>query len=138
MAGVELPSADGRDRVVVPVPTTPERARVRGYNQAELLAHVVADALDVPLLRALERARAGPTQVALPPSQRRANVKGAFVARDDAVSGMRGTHVLLVDDVLTTGSTAAAAAVELARTGAPEITLVAFARALPFRRGASR
>ncbi len=124
--------------VVVPVPTTPARIRVRGYNQAELLARSVAGSLDLPLVDGLVRTRGGPTQVALPPSQRRANVKGAFGVRDQEAARISGARVVLVDDVLTTGSTAGAAASELARIGASEVTLVVFARAMPFRRDAAR
>jgi ComF family protein len=124
--------------VVVPVPTTAARVRTRGYNQAELLARSVAATIDLPLVQALERTRGGATQVALPPSQRRANVRGAFAVRDGQAAHVAGAHVVLVDDVLTTGSTAGAAASELARVGASEITLVVFARAMPLRRDAAR
>ncbi len=137
MAKVELPAlVVGGRRIVVPVPTTPARVRKRGYNQALLLARTVAAELGLELTEALTRTRGGATQVALHPSQRRANVRGAFVARTEVLSGLRGVHVLLVDDVLTTGATAGAAAAELARAGVGEITLLTYARALPFLRGA--
>ena len=75
----------------------------------------------------------------MPPSQRRANVKGAFAARGgEAAPRIEGAHVVLVDDVLTTGATAGAAASELVRMGASEVTLLVYARALPFRRDAPR
>jgi len=138
---VELRSASvaprGR-RIVVPVPTTRARARVRGYNQAELLARSVARSLDLPLVDGLIRTRGGATQVALPPSQRRANVMGAFAVREEEAARVTGARVVLVDDVLTTGSTAGAAASELARVGASEVTLVVFARAMPLRRDTVR
>lgn len=127
-----------RRSLVVPVPTTTARVRARGYNQAELLARSVAAALDLPFVQALARTRGGPTQVALPPSQRRANVRGAFALRDGQSARVAGAHVVLVDDVLTTGSTAGAAASELAHVGASEVTLVVFARAMPLRRDATR
>jgi len=122
-------------RVVVPVPTTPARVRRRGYNQALLLAEGVAVGLGLDLIEGLERPREGVTQVSLHPSERRANVKGAFAARDEAVSRLRGAHVTLVDDVLTTGATAVAAATELAGVGVSEVTLLTYARALPFLKG---
>lgn len=118
--------------VVVPVPTTPKRLRHRGYNQAALLAARVAERLRVPCVDALARGRGGPTQVSLPPSLRWANVKGVFAPRADDAR-LRGAHVLLVDDVLTTGATAAAAATALTGMGAAEVTLAAYARALPDR-----
>lgn len=123
--------ANARERsVVVPVPTTPRRLKERGYNQAHLLAERVANLLGLPLRPILARATAPRSQTSLTPRQRRENVRGAF---SPAGKGVRGAKILLVDDVLTTGATAAEAAVTLARAGAAEVTLVAFARALPGR-----
>lgn len=138
MARVAPSAGPSRKRLVVPVPTTQDRLRKRGYNQAALLARGVAEILHLEAIEALVRTRGGPTQVALPPSQRRANVKGVFAPRDGAESAVRGTHVFLVDDVLTTGSTAGAAASALAHMGASEITLLAFARASSSRGAAGR
>ena len=136
MARVSLPPAPpGGGRWVVPVPTTRARVRRRGYNQAELLARSVAERLGEGLIEALVRTRGGATQVALHPSQRRANVRGVFAAREEEIPRLAGAHVVLVDDVLTTGATAAAAAEELVRVGVSEVTLLTYARALPFRRG---
>ncbi|HKJ00809.1 MAG TPA: double zinc ribbon domain-containing protein, partial [Longimicrobiales bacterium] len=82
MARALLPlERGGGARVVAPVPTTLQRMRARGYNQAGLLADALAGALDLPVLDALRRARGGVTQVALHPSQRRANVRGVFAVR---------------------------------------------------------
>jgi len=133
MARVPLPHPPaGPPRLVVPVPTTAARVRRRGYNQALLLARAVAEGAGLDLSEALIRTRGGATQVALHPSQRRANVRGVFAAREEETPRLRGAHVLLVDDVLTTGATAGAAALELARAGAEATTLLTFARALPF------
>ncbi|MCG6957940.1 MAG: hypothetical protein LJF04_18260 [Gemmatimonadetes bacterium] len=139
MARLELPrGSDDVTPVIVPVPTTRARVRRRGYNQAELLARSLADARDLDVIDALERVRGGTTQVSLHPSQRRANVKDAFAVRRGFFPRMRGAHVILVDDVLTTGSTAGAAATELARGGASWVSLATFARALPrYRRAGS-
>lgn len=117
--------------LVVPVPTTAARARSRGYNQAALLARSFAEARHLPLVHALERTGGASTQVALHPSERRANVKGVFATRPAHRARLRRARVVLIDDVLTTGATAAAAASELCRAGADQVALVAFARALP-------
>jgi len=116
------------------VPTTAPRRRIRGYDQAELLGRVVARETGIPLLRALARRGGGGTQVALQPAGRLSNVKRAFSLRETAVSRLRGAHVLLVDDVLTTGATAVAASGALARAGAAGVSVVTFARATPFPR----
>lgn len=119
--------------VVVPVPSTPERIRERGFNQAELLALAVAEGLNRPLVRGLIRVGSGRTQVALHRSERRANVQGAFrpAEGEGGAKGMRNRSVLLVDDVLTTGATACSAAEAAAEAGAVDVLLVTFARALP-------
>jgi ComF family protein len=129
LAKVGLPSQDASS-IVVPVPTTPKRLRSRGYNQADLLAASFADRTNREVSRAIVRRAEGRSQTSLTPSERRANVRGVF-APSDAGGEVAGARVLLVDDVLTTGSTASEAAVTLASMGAASVTLVAFARALP-------
>ena len=124
-AGGEL-----RFAAVVPVPTTPDRVRSRGYNQAGLLARRVADLLELPLGGALERARARRSQTRLSPLERADNVRSAFRAVDAERVVVRGADVLLVDDVLTTGATASEAASPLSEMGACSVTLLTYARAL--------
>ena len=118
--------------LITPIPTTRRRARTRGYNQARLLAEAVAGRVDMPLVDALERRQGGPTQVGLHPAQRRANVRRAFTVRAEARAKLEGARVLLVDDVLTTGSTAMEAARPLVQAGATQVFLSTFARALPY------
>ncbi len=118
--------------LIAPIPTTRRRARTRGYNQARLLAEAIADRVHMPLVDALERRQGGPTQVGLHPAERRANVKRAFTVRADARATLTGARVLLVDDVLTTGSTAMEAARPLVQAGATQVFLSTFARALPY------
>ena len=117
--------------VVVPVPTTGPRRKKRGYNQAEVLAELVAGAIGVPMIRALNRRRSDGSQTSLTPAQRRANVRGAFVGDPALGALLSGAHVLLVDDVLTTGATGGEAASVLADRGASTVTLLTYARALP-------
>jgi len=103
--------------VVMPVPLHVTRLRERGFNHSLLLARVVARRLGVPLdYDTLRRTRMTGPQVGLPSAERRRNVKGAFeVAAPGAVEGR---SVLLVDDVYTTGSTAAECSSALASSGA--------------------
>ncbi len=116
---------------VVAVPTTERRARERGYNQAGLLAEGVARALGLEVVTGLVRRHATDSQIALQVDERRANVERAFRAAPDAARLARFGHLILVDDVITSGATVAAAARALQRLGARSVTALAFARALP-------
>jgi len=124
------------DPILVPVPTTPGRLRRRGFNAPELLAEEVGRILKIPVERALSRPREAARQVGLSPSQRSANVRGAFIVGPASKAVLRHHHVFLVDDVLTTGSTGVAAAEALAAAGVRSVTLLTFARALPGLPGA--
>jgi ComF family protein len=111
---------------LVPIPLARRRERLRGYNQSERLATALGARLGLEVRRdRLRRSRDTPTQTALTPDERRANVSGAFVAR-----GVRGLRVVLVDDVFTTGATLVAAADALQACGAVRVDAVTFARAL--------
>lgn len=118
------------EALVVPVATTPKRRRVRGYNQAQVLAEVVAREQGVSWVDALQRPSGG-TQVRSGPRQRRRNVQDSFRVAPECRSRIRGREVILVDDVLTTGSTAVSAATALCAAGAGSVRLLTFARALP-------
>ena len=119
--------AAARIDALVPVPLGRARERERGFNQAALVAERVATALGVGLKpRWLARARATQPQTDLGAAERRANVRGAFAA-DTAVAGL---HVALVDDVLTTGATAAECVRMLRAAGAARVGVLAVARVL--------
>jgi competence protein ComFC len=121
-----LPRGEQWD-AVVPVPLHWRRRWRRGFNQSELLARAIARRCGLPVVKALKRVRYTPTQTGLSNTGRRKNVVAAFAAvRRHPVSGRR---ILLVDDVMTTGSTAAACATVLRRAGATRITLLTVARA---------
>ncbi len=120
--------------VVTWVPTTAWRRRSRGYDQAEILAREVSARLRIRSFAALRRRRGGRTQVVLQPAGRLSNVRRAFTLRGEASSRLAGTHVLLVDDVLTTGATAVAAASAVGEAGVRSVRVLTFARATPLRR----
>lgn len=119
---------------LVPVPTTPARKRRRGYNQAEVLALALARRTGRRVLKVLQRRPLSASQVALQRWQRMDNVHEVFFVPSGQGSGVREEHVILLDDVLTTGATASAAANALASSGVASISLLTFARALPFER----
>ena len=119
-----------RDRgvgLVIPVPLSRPRFLERGYNQSNALAEGVGEALEVRVATdLLRRSRPTRTQTRLSAPERWANVAGAFSVADAAV--LTGTHVLLIDDVLTTGATLTAAAQALREAGANvDAAVLAFA-----------
>lgn len=131
---IELPEEIRSEaKYVFAVPTTRARRRERGYNQAELLARAYAQSRRLELVDALERTRAQNTQTALQPMQRAANVAGAFRLGSTAPT-LVAEHVLLIDDVLTTGATVAECATTLVSGGARCVSVLTFARALDARR----
>lgn len=133
MAAVDLGAeAEEELRVVAPVPLSPVRQRQRGYNQAALLAEQVARLRELQYVpELLLRQRSSESQTTLHPAERRANVAGAFRAHPEAAASVRREHVLLVDDVWTTGATTLACAEALLQAGARAVSVLTFARALP-------
>ncbi len=136
MAGqlAEVPGLPKR-MTVVPVPLYKGKRRQRGFNQAELLARVVARAGRVHGLSLrvetglLVRRRATESQAGLSPVARRRNLQGAFAVPDSEKKLLAGRDILLVDDIYTTGATARAASAALRRAGAGQIWVVTAARA---------
>ena len=114
--------------IIVPVPLHRSRLRQRGFNQAVLLGKVLSQQMSLPMLPdALVRTRPTEPQINLSATERRLNVKGAFsVGRTGSVDGKR---VLLLDDVMTTGSTMDECARELKKAGAEAVFATAIARA---------
>jgi ComF family protein len=116
--------------VVVPVPLHPLRLAERGYNQSALLAARVASGLGAPMAaRALRRVRDTPRQATLGRAHRFANVDGAFDVPARRARAVRGRAVILIDDVMTTGSTLRACASALLASGARRVTTLVLAQA---------
>ena len=116
--------------LLLPVPLHLKRLRQRGFNQAVLLGEVLAKEWQVPMARRLlKRTRWTEPQVNLTSKQRENNVRGAFeLAHAEAVKGKR---VMLVDDVVTTGSTVQECAKVLKKGGAASVHVVTVARVPP-------
>jgi len=112
---------------IVPVPLHPARQRERGFNQAALLAEWLSSHLSVQLRPALERTHYTTTQTAFDRSERMQNLRGAFRLRKKG--DVRNLRVLLIDDVLTTGSTLSECARILKEGGAPSVYAATAARA---------
>lgn len=112
--------------VVTWVPLSRSRRTRRGFDQAELLARALAARMELPVDRLLIRERDASSQARRTGSERRAALRGAFRAAGRSIP----KRVLLVDDVLTTGSTAAACSEVLQRGGVQRVTLLTAARSL--------
>jgi len=112
---------------IVPVPLHRSRLRQRGFNQAVLLGRVLSHNLSVPMTPdLLVRTRRTEPQVELSAEKRRLNVKGAFSVKKPGL--VVGKRVLLLDDVMTTGSTMDECAKELKKAGALSVIALTIAR----------
>jgi ComF family protein len=115
--------------LLVPVPLHPRRLRERGFNQALILGRAIERREGIPCRGfLLKKIRWSTPQVSLSPKARGGNVKGSFAVADPA--SVRGKRVLLIDDVMTTGSTANECARELLKSGAREVDVFTLARAI--------
>ena len=118
----------GRDiSLIMPLPLHPRRLRDRGFNQSAEIARGIGNRLNFPVDRSsLLRTRNTAPQATLPLKERNGNVRGAFECRRN----LTGEHILLIDDVLTTGATASECARILHLHGARAITVAVLARAV--------
>lgn len=120
-----LREADG----AAPVPTALPRLIQRGYNPAWLLARHLGARRAWP--DALLRPTDGPAQHTLKRADRLARVRNAFVPNPALATALKGRHILLIDDVMTTGATVGAAAEALLQGGAAQVSVLALARTAP-------
>ncbi len=111
---------------LVPVPLHRTRQRERGYNQAQLLTEVLAGDYHFPVLTTLRRTRQTQTQTSFDRAERMENLHDAFIVGDNAV--VKAKNLVLVDDVLTTGSTLNECARVLLEAGAASVRAICVAR----------
>jgi len=115
--------------LLLPIPLGKERLKERGYNQVAMIARPLSAQLGLDYCpKALVRARETRSQVGLSASERKENVRDAFVAAEKEVNGR---SILLMDDVSTTGATLSSAAEALMKSGASAVYVITVARALP-------
>jgi ComF family protein len=113
---------------VVAMPLHWRRRWSRGFNQSGLLAREVSRRASVPFLDCMKRTKATRAQAGLSNAQRRSNVAGAFSVKRGSRALIEDRHLLLVDDVMTTGATANACAAVLKRAGAGRVSILTLAR----------
>jgi ComF family protein len=117
---------DERFDAITAVPLHWRRQWQREFNQSELLARATSKRSGIPVVHALKRVHATMTQAGLSHAGRRRNMAGAFVCKQ--TGAVKGKRILLIDDVMTTGSTAAACALALKKAGALRVALLTIAR----------
>jgi ComF family protein len=119
---------DGVD-LIIPVPLHPAKKRKRGFNQSEIISRGISDVTGIPLNTvSLLRKNISDTQTRKSRYSRWTNVEGIFRVEEQA--GIEGCHILLVDDVITTGSTLEACADEILKAGGTTVSVAALAVAI--------
>ncbi|MES2148184.1 MAG: ComF family protein [Pseudomonadota bacterium] len=118
--------------LLCPVPLGPRRLVERGFNQALEIARPLADSLGIPLhARLAIRTLDTQAQSGMAPGQRRANIRHAFIVAPEAVALVRGQHIGIVDDVMSSGQTLGELAATFKRFGAARVSNLVFARTPP-------
>jgi len=121
---------DGAD-FILPVPLHRRRLFARRFNQAAVLAHAIGRSAGIPVLAdGLVRKRATPSQAGLSRAGRYRNVRGAFAVRPRRRDTLCERHVVLVDDVMTTGATIESCARALLKGGAARVSVITLARVI--------
>lgn len=116
-----------KDALIIPVPLHPSRERMRGFNQARLIAYVLGEKLELSVRRdILKKIKKTRPQMELPREERLKNILEAFAVSDTAA--VRNQTCILVDDVKTTGATLESATRALKRAGAKRVWALTVAR----------
>ena len=108
---------------LLPVPLHWRRHVLRGFNQSDEICKRLQTATGLPLLRVVKRVRATPSQSGLSAAERRRNLRGAF----RVVTNVEANHVVIVDDVITTGATVRGIARVLQNAGVDQVSVLALA-----------
>ncbi len=115
--------------VVIPVPLHPKRQKKRGYNQSELIARGIAEQMGIPVdITSLYRSKATETQTKKSKDERWKNVENIFKIKDENI--LKGKHILLVDDVVTTGATLESCAHALLTVEGVKVSIACLAASL--------
>lgn len=117
-------------QALIPVPLSKTRLRERGYNQSGKIADSLAPRWGIPVWDdVVQRTRSTLSQTELTPDARKRNVAGAFTVDPERRQQIRGAHLVIIDDVMTTAATLNACAAVLYEAGARTISYVTFGRA---------
>ncbi|MFO7821231.1 MAG: ComF family protein [Lentisphaeria bacterium] len=111
---------------IIAVPMHWRRKFMRGYNQAEILASLIGRIISVPCIRPLKRTKNSKRQATLDFDKRRKNVEQVFSAKRK--TNLEGYHIVLIDDILTTGATLDSATIALKEAGAAVVEVLTLAR----------
>lgn len=124
----KLRSEEVNPDLIVPVPVHKRRLRIRGYNQAGLLAEMISKEVNIPVdNEILFRGKDTPARKGLNREERRATIRDAFYVPAGKKFMLEACKILLVDDIMTTGSTADACAGRLKQAGADQVIVLTFA-----------
>lgn len=114
--------------VLVPIPIHWWRRFRRGFNQTEVFANAISKKLKLPSLNILQRVKNTAFQSKLSPAGRKLNLKDAFTAKQELANSIKNKHVIIIDDLCTTGATLLAAAKILKKSGADKISALVICR----------
>ncbi len=130
IAKVMMSKAETFDNIdyITFVPITKKRLKERGYNQAELLANIISEKINVPVKNLLEKVTDGKHQVKLNQEERLKNLVDSFKVNDDEKINIKGKNILIIDDVFTTGTTLSECAKALKSAKLKKIVTLTFAK----------